>query len=417
MATYGDIADLVRAFLDDQPAAWATNDFLVKFINAAQRRLVSDLAARSVERLRYRLHTVIYVPAGVASLSNVMSMAPSNEFAHSDRFSLGVAAATDVWGPYLPGPVGAPSAYSAPPHADPWGTTLASRWTLPVAASGLAMGNLGYTVQSTSPGQYLTGAVWLRTNGTPITIIVAVGDSSLGGGTGPLGEVAANVTSVWQRFAVTYGPYTPHASSQGALFLLSSLGETSGAVIDLVRAKIEYSQFDSGDVLTNGFPATQQPISLPPDMIEPFSLYERRPGGDNSEWRPMIGPRTLTDTVPGTQLRQWDWRGGEITFLGATEDREVRLDYWGRLAEYRDPSDANEMVPLADAQNLLAYRTAAMVAESKGLMDKAAYFHGMAKEETENLVTQDVKATQCIPRRRRPWLGFSRYPATRYPNY
>jgi hypothetical protein len=62
-------------------------------------------------------------------------------------------------------------------------------------------------------------------------------------------------------------------------------------------------------------------------------------------------------------LRYWEWRADGLYFLGATQDTQIRLRY---LKAYPDLTDATSPVLVRNAQEAIAYATAALAAWSRG---------------------------------------------------
>jgi hypothetical protein len=117
----------------------------------------------------------------------------------------------------------------------------------------------------------------------------------------------------------------------------------------------------SGDIT---LPAGSTIFSAPPDdMIVPIELFEKRVGDDDSGFTPIIEQSWLDNVVPSTNLGIWRWSGSEIEFVGATEDRVVRIRYYRVITEITADNSPAEVIR---SFNFLAFRTAELAAKNIG---------------------------------------------------
>jgi hypothetical protein len=73
-------------------------------------------------------------------------------------------------------------------------------------------------------------------------------------------------------------------------------------------------------------------------------------------------------------LSEWEWRNNNINFVGATEQRDIRLRYYGALPQFFSATldFSSTYVPIIDSVDALAYMVAVMYARmlgSPGLAD------------------------------------------------
>lgn len=147
-------------------------------------------------------------------------------------------------------------------------------------------------------------------------------------------------------------------------------------------------------------------LITPADFMYPISLQERDSGStDNSafmemeqrEWEPS---RQQTNT-----LGQWVFRNGEVRFLGSTADREVKLYYQSIFPSLLDGSSLVK----GNCITFLAARTAAMaflfLAQNETLAQVA---EDVAKAELEKIIRVNVKRSQSLSARRKPYRPFWR---------
>ena len=153
--------------------------------------------------------------------------------------------------------------------------------------------------------------------------------------------------------------------------------------------------------------ATAPPNQLPTDLLVPLKLWER-PNGSSEDFAEMVDltrhgglPSRAQDVV----LSVWEWRADGIYFLGATQDTQIRLRY---LKAYPDFTDATSPVLIRNAQEAIAYATAAMVGWARG-SPLAEKWDEAAADAIEDLVVQAVRREQQSARRRRPFSSRSGY--------
>jgi hypothetical protein len=153
--------------------------------------------------------------------------------------------------------------------------------------------------------------------------------------------------------------------------------------------------------------ATAPPNQLPTDLLVPVKLWER-PNGSSDDFVEMVDMTRhggLPSRMQDVTLSVWEWRGDGIYFLGATQDTQIRLRY---LKAYPDLTDATSPVLVRNAQEAIAYATAALAGWSRGspLSEK---WDEAASDALEDLISQAVRREQQSLRRRRPFSLRSGY--------
>ncbi len=153
--------------------------------------------------------------------------------------------------------------------------------------------------------------------------------------------------------------------------------------------------------------ATAPPNQLPTDLLVPLKLWER-PNGSTDDFAEMVDltrhgglPSRTQDTV----LSVWEWRSDGIYFLGATQDTQIRLRY---VKAYPDFTDSTSPVLIRNAQEAIAYATAALAGWARG-SPLAEKWDEAAADAIEDLVVQAVRREQQSSRRRRPFSSRSGY--------
>lgn len=153
--------------------------------------------------------------------------------------------------------------------------------------------------------------------------------------------------------------------------------------------------------------ATAPPNQLPTDLLVPLKIWER-PNLSTQEFDEMVDLTRhggLPSRVQDVTLSVWEWRADGLWFLGATQDTQIRLRY---MKAYPDFTDSTSPVLVRNAQEALAYATAALAAWARG-SPLAEKWDDTATDAIEDLVVAAVKREQQSARRRRPFSARSGY--------
>jgi len=153
--------------------------------------------------------------------------------------------------------------------------------------------------------------------------------------------------------------------------------------------------------------ATAPPNQLPTDLLAPLKLWER-PNGSAQDFVEMVDLTRhggLPSRPQDSTLSVWEWRADGIYFLGATQDTQIRLRY---VKAYPDFTDATSPVLVRNAQEAIAYATAALAGWARG-SPLAEKWDEAASDALEDLVAAAVRREQQSARRRRPFSARSGY--------
>lgn len=153
--------------------------------------------------------------------------------------------------------------------------------------------------------------------------------------------------------------------------------------------------------------ATAPPNQLPTDLLLPMKLWER-PNGSTNDFVEMVDLTQhggLPPRIQDTTLSVWEWRADGLYFLGATQDTQIRLRY---LKTYPDFTDATSPVLVRNAQEAIAYSTAALAGWARG-SPLAEKWDDAASDAIEDLVSAAARREQQTVRRRRPFSSRSGY--------
>lgn len=148
------------------------------------------------------------------------------------------------------------------------------------------------------------------------------------------------------------------------------------------------------------------PPHYPQDLIEIQGLYERLAGTTNP-FIPLTKKEYLPhaiDDIRTEALQYWMWQDQKIKFIGATTDREVKLDYIKTIF----PTVTNQAAELGviNAETFLFYRTAGLCTQFIGEnASRAADLNDFAAMALDRVTGIGTKAKQSIATRRRPFMA------------
>jgi len=147
--------------------------------------------------------------------------------------------------------------------------------------------------------------------------------------------------------------------------------------------------------------ATAPPNQLPTNLLVPMKLWERPnlSSDDFVEMTDLTRHGGLPSQEQDLSLNVWEWRADGLWFIGATQDTQIRLRY---LAAYPDFTDSTSPVLVRNAQEALAYATAALAGWARG-SPLAEKWDDAASDAIEDLVSAAVRREQQSQRRRRPY--------------
>ncbi len=141
---------------------------------------------------------------------------------------------------------------------------------------------------------------------------------------------------------------------------------------------------------------------LPTDLVDPIRMWEKGVGEPDELYREMDLKAFIPTVALESKLRYWCWREEVISFLGATEDRVVRLMYKKGLSV---PNKVSDPIGLTFGELFIGPRIAAIVAASTGKDSSASAFNDEAYKNLDKIIRANVLPMQRTPVRKRPF-GF-----------
>jgi hypothetical protein len=144
--------------------------------------------------------------------------------------------------------------------------------------------------------------------------------------------------------------------------------------------------------------------ALPNGLIEIQRLWERL-NGSSSNYIPMVRKEFLPLLVTQTSsLIYWAWMDQVIKFIGATTDRQIRIDFISDVIP--KIADENDNIDIIGSQSFLTYRTASLCAQYLGENEtRANLLNGEANSSIDKLLSINTKGRQAITTRRRPFMA------------
>lgn len=146
--------------------------------------------------------------------------------------------------------------------------------------------------------------------------------------------------------------------------------------------------------------------NYPANLIEIEQIWERLAGSS----QPFL-PMTKRDYLPHYLQDQnvdslifWVWNDQKIKFMGATTDREIKLDYVFAIFPDTDELTADSVLGVMNCRSALQFRTAGLCAEFIGENGvRADKLNGFAVSALERSLGISIKGKQQVMRRRRPF--------------
>lgn len=136
---------------------------------------------------------------------------------------------------------------------------------------------------------------------------------------------------------------------------------------------------------------------LPPDLVQPLRVWQRLSGATSSQF---VRLRPANDGLPPyvqtAYFQAWEWRNNQLQLPGALQSNDLRLLYETFFA---DITTWDEVVPIVDCQDALAYRIAEQFLRSRGAAG-AADMQAKAEHCERELIRPTIRQKQRGQHRR-----------------
>lgn len=200
-------------------------------------------------------------------------------------------------------------------------------------------------------------------------------------------------------------------------------GPTGTTARYLLRSKAGATVLYVDQILSNNTATTATSTGADSALTVLASLTGPSAGAEESQWMPMRGSRPLPAATQQSQLVFWDWNGHALSLIGATENRDVKMDFWAEVSDFPTSGTDTTALPVADSLDFLAALTAGIAAQSRGQAQLASLYgvvdpsgvSGMAGRLLYNFINTTLKTAQAEPLRRAPYASIHRYPAYQTP--
>lgn len=177
--------------------------------------------------------------------------------------------------------------------------------------------------------------------------------------------------------------------------LMPILQEAFGELIqDLDLNSVGVLKFQT-PVITVPLGALNLSTNQPTNILEPISMQERNPGEDTDFFQDMIKVNFLPEEDQDQNLTFWSWTGEIISFIGATQIKEVILRYKGSLVV---PQLLTDSIGVIYGERFLGPRIAALAFDSIGRDSKK--FTEIAERNKYKILQRAVLGDQTPVRRK-----------------
>ena len=149
-----------------------------------------------------------------------------------------------------------------------------------------------------------------------------------------------------------------------------------------------------------------QDSQIPSNLVEIQKISERTWQSSESftEMRRTI---FLPSYVVQMQfLVYWSWQDQIVKFIGATTDRELRIEYTAARIPKATHTDGSDVIQVINAQSFLQYRTASLCSQFIGENPtRAQALDSDAQMAYDRFMIANIKGGQSTPVRRRPFMA------------
>lgn len=124
-------------------------------------------------------------------------------------------------------------------------------------------------------------------------------------------------------------------------------------------------------------------LTLPADFQEPLRLWEKAPADPQTGYVLMTESDPLPIVAAATTLVYWMYRDEVISFIGASANRFVRLEYWRQLTI---PTVNTDLIGFTNGELYLAPRTAALASASIGEQTRHDMYKALADDKINQVI-------------------------------
>ncbi|MGH9475441.1 MAG: hypothetical protein ACRD1C_03810 [Terriglobales bacterium] len=136
------------------------------------------------------------------------------------------------------------------------------------------------------------------------------------------------------------------------------------------------------------------------NLAAPLTLRERQAGTDDNNWFEIERTAELPSRTLDDLNRSYEWRGGNIYFVGATENLDLEVRYeqlWPALA------NPNSSLGAIGVATILGYWTAGLMATAMREQALGQQYIAEARHLLYRWIQRQIMDSQSATRRQRPF--------------
>lgn len=145
-------------------------------------------------------------------------------------------------------------------------------------------------------------------------------------------------------------------------------------------------------------------ITSPTDLVEIQTILEADVGASSEDFIEMERARFLPKNItPTTNLRYWTYQDQVIITLGATANRDVKMEYIAKIQTAL--VDHNSQINIINSKSYLSYKNAALCARFIGENPtRGDSLDILAGQSLDRMLGINIKAQQDMPVKRKPFM-------------
>lgn len=179
--------------------------------------------------------------------------------------------------------------------------------------------------------------------------------------------------------------------------LLTLRGAIVSPEVTSLEAVAEINGLPAGTLTLDGY---MQAGGVLAGFELPLALYEKQAGATPEDYMEVALVEELPRRSPDLYLRAFEFRGGHVVFLGATQALDLEVRYRAAWPPMRQPADA---LPARGLVPALGFATASLVAAAMGQDPVAAAFDAKAAKALFDWKNARMHEAQAVVRRPRPF--------------
>ena len=152
--------------------------------------------------------------------------------------------------------------------------------------------------------------------------------------------------------------------------------------------------------LTGDLGAYVAPGGVLQNLAAPLGMREKPAGSDDNNYTEVVRVDELTSRTPDELNRVYEWRGGNIYLVGATQPLDLQVRFEQIWPAIQDPAQALGAVGIA---TILGYWTAGLMCVAMREQQLGAAYVAEARHMLFLWIQRQVMDSQNVTRRPRPY--------------